>query len=79
MSRTNMCFTEPTAIPCPACGVGIAEWCLKDGRERKWIDGAPVHLERIAAVDRAYPPRPYPTEQKHYDKVVEYARVVLDS
>ena len=58
----QMCFTEPTAVCCPVCGVGIAEWCLKDGRERKWIVGAPVHLARIAAVNLEFPPRPYPVQ-----------------
>ena len=62
MSKEQMCFTEPVAIACPACGVRIGEWCLNDGRNRKWVEGAPVHYERIEAVDRAYPPRPYPQQ-----------------
>ena len=62
--KQRMCFTEPTAIPCPSCGSGVAEWCLNDGRERKWIAGSPVHLERIDAVNRAYPPRPYPRQNR---------------
>lgn len=56
-----MCYTEPICIACPVCGVGVCEWCLKDARERKWVSGAPVHLERISAVNKEFPPRPYPT------------------
>jgi hypothetical protein len=61
---TNMCFTEPLAVACPACGAGVAAWCLNDGRKRRWIAGAPVHLERIDAVNREFPPRPYPETNK---------------
>ena len=61
MSDKNMCFTEPLAIACPVCRAGIAEWCVQDRNKRKWVSGAPVHLGRIDAVNREYPPRPYPT------------------
>ena len=62
MSDKHFSFTEPTAIACPVCTAGIAEWCLQDDRNRKWIAGAPVHQERIDAVNRAYPPRTYPRQ-----------------
>lgn len=68
MNDSRMCFTEPVAISCPACGAGVSEWCKKDGRARKWIEGAPVHLERIDAVNRSNDfvlasSKPFPMQQ----------------